>query len=235
MDFHADRFRSVCNWGESLSSERIEGIFIHRARESDLRCDSPIESLFWAAWVARYDFQAILYRGTSGYGGKSNLVTLYKGLWNIPSQSDLEGYDDYVGQVDLIGTQVPIGDYRVDFIILRAARPSFPGPLIISPVVIVECDGHDFHERTKEQASRDKERDRVLQCMGYNVLRFTGSEIWRDVNSCAEQVDWFLEESISRSIASIQKNGITNGLDRESHGTVQAPEVHSAEKENALV
>ena len=48
----------------------------------------------------------------------------------------------------------------------------------------VECDGHDFHEKTKEQAARDKKRDRDLQALGYRVLRFSGSEIYRDVNAC---------------------------------------------------
>ena len=33
----------------------------------------------------------------------------------------------------------------------------------------MECDGHDFHERTKEQASSDKKRDRSLQAAGFLV------------------------------------------------------------------
>jgi very-short-patch-repair endonuclease len=53
--------------------------------------------------------------------------------------------------------------------------------------MIVECDGHEFHERTKEQASRDKERDRALQSAGFLVFRFSGADIWRDVFACATQ------------------------------------------------
>jgi very-short-patch-repair endonuclease len=52
----------------------------------------------------------------------------------------------------------------------------------------VECDGHDFHERTKEQAQRDKSRDRALALDGWTVMRFTGSEIWRNARGCASQV-----------------------------------------------
>ncbi|MGG3012260.1 hypothetical protein ABEO98_22600 [Brevibacillus parabrevis] len=37
----------------------------------------------------------------------------------------------------------------------------------------IECDGHEFHEKTKEQAARDKQRDRDLQSMGYRALRCT--------------------------------------------------------------
>lgn len=54
--------------------------------------------------------------------------------------------------------------------------------------VIVECDGHDFHERTKEQAARDRARDRTLQRLGYVILRFTGREIWTDPMRCADEV-----------------------------------------------
>lgn len=51
--------------------------------------------------------------------------------------------------------------------------------------VIVEFDGHDFHERTKEQAEHDKKRDRKLTSLGYQILRFTGREVWRDPMACA--------------------------------------------------
>jgi very-short-patch-repair endonuclease len=52
--------------------------------------------------------------------------------------------------------------------------------------VIVECDGHDFHERTPKQAEHDRKRDRKLIELGYVVLRFTGREIWRDPMKCAQ-------------------------------------------------
>lgn len=54
--------------------------------------------------------------------------------------------------------------------------------------LVVECDGHEFHERTKDQAKRDRSRDRRLQESGYLVFRFTGSEIYRDAFGCALQV-----------------------------------------------
>lgn len=55
----------------------------------------------------------------------------------------------------------------------------------------VECDGHDFHERTKDQAKKDRSRDRDLQSDGFTVYRFTGSEIWRDPLKCSQQIfDW---------------------------------------------
>jgi hypothetical protein len=48
----------------------------------------------------------------------------------------------------------------------------------------VEVDGHDFHERTKEQASRDRSRDREALIAGWDVVRFTGSDVYRDARRC---------------------------------------------------
>ena len=72
----------------------------------------------------------------------------------------------YGGYVETL-PQVQVGRYRVDFMV-RFFDEKF----------IVECDGHDFHERTKQQAQHDKQRDRFLQAEGFKVFRFTGSEIW---------------------------------------------------------
>lgn len=78
-----------------------------------------------------------------------------------------------------VTTQARIDEYRVDFLLICT---------VWNVSVVIECDGHEFHERTKEQAQRDRSRDRTLQAMGYLVLRFTGSEIWRDPWGCAEQI-----------------------------------------------
>jgi very-short-patch-repair endonuclease len=68
-----------------------------------------------------------------------------------------------------------IGKYRVDFLV---EEYDFYGRKSLGQFVI-ECDGHDFHEKTKEQAAKDKKRDRELQSLGLKVFHFTGSEIWR--------------------------------------------------------
>lgn len=54
--------------------------------------------------------------------------------------------------------------------------------------IIVECDGHDFHERTKDQAARDRKRDRYFQRLGVKVLRFTGKELRHHADKCAAEV-----------------------------------------------
>lgn len=80
----------------------------------------------------------------------------------------------------LVQRQYKLLDWRADFV--------FSIPSISDKKVIVECDGHDFHERTKEQAARDRSRDRAAQEAGHMMLRYTGSEIYRDPMVCAENV-----------------------------------------------
>ena len=73
--------------------------------------------------------------------------------------------------------QATIGDYRADFLIEFSGRK-----------IVVECDGHDFHEKTKAQAAHDRARDRYMQGLGYRVYRYTGSEIWKDVQKCVQEI-----------------------------------------------
>lgn len=71
--------------------------------------------------------------------------------------------------------------YRVDFMFEYHSKNK-------DKVVIVECDGHDFHEKTKQQAAKDKKRDRDLIKEGYIVLHFTGSEIYKDPKLCVIEI-----------------------------------------------
>lgn len=90
-----------------------------------------------------------------------------------------------------IERQYPIGDYRADFLVRFS-----DGDKVLSEVV-VECDGHDYHERTKEQAERDKKRDRAMVAAGYTVFRFTGRELHRDPHKCAEEVLDFTQRDLA--------------------------------------
>lgn len=75
--------------------------------------------------------------------------------------------------------QVKIGEYRVDFLVAIRTLELGTG------YFAVELDGHDFHEKTKDQVARDKSRDRYLQSRGVAVFRFSGSEVWKDPAGCA--------------------------------------------------
>lgn len=64
---------------------------------------------------------------------------------------------------------------------------------------VVECDGHDFHQKTKQQVKRDNEREMRLKLLGYDVLRFSGTQIYENPMKCANDViDYALTKIKSR-------------------------------------
>ncbi|MBN2771781.1 MAG: DUF559 domain-containing protein [Spirochaetes bacterium] len=52
----------------------------------------------------------------------------------------------------------------------------------------IYADGHTYHERTEYQALRDRKIDRVLQGLGYVVLRYTGKEIREEMDTVIEDI-----------------------------------------------
>jgi very-short-patch-repair endonuclease len=78
--------------------------------------------------------------------------------------------------------QAKVLKYRADFLVEVMRKEEVVGK------IVVECDGHDFHERTAYQAERDRSRDREMAAAGYVVFRFTGREIYRSPTSCAIDV-----------------------------------------------
>jgi very-short-patch-repair endonuclease len=91
-----------------------------------------------------------------------------------------------------------IGSYRPDFVASIACGD-------YSCSVIVECDGHEFHDRTKDQVSKDKARDRQLLAFA-PTMRFSGSDIYRDAYQCWVEVAVFLAR---RAIAGVREKRIS--------------------------
>ena len=82
--------------------------------------------------------------------------------------------------------------YRLDFAIMNAA-----GGLYLA----VEVDGHQWHEATQRQVQSDKSRDRKLTAAGWQVLRFTGSEVYRDAAACVREVRELIARRRAASVA----------------------------------
>lgn len=145
---------------------------------ADKICESPIEKVLAAAlWL----FNA--RRGSNYFQG---LCFLNWESWNALAHLTFE---KFLSEIDgakhlYVSPQVEIGGYRVDFMFGGKIRGE-------THLLAVECDGHEYHEKTKEQAMRDKSRDRDLLGRGVPVMRFTGSEIWKDPTACVEQVDLY--------------------------------------------
>lgn len=78
--------------------------------------------------------------------------------------------------------QPTCGPFRADFAIVpRGTTPREPLPLI------AEVDGFEFHDASRAKARFDRRRDRYLIERGSTVLRFAGSEIWKDAAGCAAE------------------------------------------------
>ena len=82
----------------------------------------------------------------------------------------------------ILTPQVNIRGYRADFTLT-----DIPGVPLLK--IVIELDGHEWH-KTVEQRNEDYRRDRVLMKAGWQVIRFTGAEVYGDCAKCvAETVD----------------------------------------------
>jgi len=70
--------------------------------------------------------------------------------------------------------QHSVGKYRLDF-------------AIPDKRIAIELDGHEYH-KTKYQRTHDAKRDRWLYGQGWHVLRFTGTEIYQDLDRCIDEI-----------------------------------------------
>lgn len=52
----------------------------------------------------------------------------------------------------------------------------------------VYTDGHNYHERTVDQATRDRSIDRKLQDLGFGVKRFTTKEIKTNIDQIVKEI-----------------------------------------------
>ena len=78
------------------------------------------------------------------------------------------------------------GTYTVDFSVTKIGTKS--------PILAIELDGHEFHEKTREQAKSDKSRERAIVSSGIPVFRFTGSEIFQNTRRCVIEISDYLNK-----------------------------------------
>lgn len=78
----------------------------------------------------------------------------------------------FVPQLDVEG-----GRFRLDF-----GDPA--------RMVGIELDGYEHHS-SRDQFTKDRERQRQLELMGWRILRFSGREVHQDARKCVDQaIDW---------------------------------------------
>lgn len=152
-------------------------------------CESEVEKIFLAALVAESQMDSDISLPHVGWLGDD--VSAFV-------RDQLDGFlwskvEERGPTPITVLMQVPVGEYRADFLIYGISAHSADPSKWLRIKLIVECDGHEFHEKTKAQAQRDKKRDRTLTTMGFTVMRFTGSEIWRDPRKCVLEAIKFVQ------------------------------------------
>ena len=155
-----------------------------RANYGDL---SPIEKLMRGAFLAKQIH--------SSHWLSVDFLNSEPGQFSLEKLNGLSPHA-FEGWRLTVFPQVAIGPYRADFVVLASIKDNDTGDELSRPLLVVECDGHEFHEKTKEQAARDKARDRYMTGLHVPVMRFTGREIWRSPTDCVEEVMAYFEELI---------------------------------------
>ena len=164
------------------AEEIVRGIVV--ARDRALRdllalCESPIEAILLAALCARWEGRVSVSR---------------KGL--VAQVGDDAGLRIVVEPQHVIQTQT--ATYRADLFafVTRSQLETDPERW---GATVIEVDGHEFHERTKEQAATDRRRDRALVGEGMRVVRFTGSEVFAAPGACAKEIDELMRRTARSS------------------------------------
>lgn len=130
---------------------------------SAIRTDSPIEEDFVAAMMAV---------------GSGRVVFVPQAKLE---QLKVKAAEDEMGTKVYMSSQVAIGMYRADFVLVTHFSA------VSSKVLCVECDGEAFHRATTEQRLSDKARDNYMLARGVDTLRFSGARLKRDAFMCARE------------------------------------------------
>ena len=120
-----------------------------------------------------YLTDSILYFNINDNFCESSIERLFLETFDAIRTKNIHTMYDY-----WLNPQVEIGNYRVDFELINHKDKK----------IIVECDGHEFHQKSKQQIEKDNQRERDLKKLGYEVVRFSGSEIFKDAEKCVEDL-----------------------------------------------
>lgn len=155
-------------------------------------CESPAEQNFLAA-VIEYFGLRYNENSKSGQAKFDSVTPACSGLFTliVEPQVKIQSMDS---------------SYRVDFVfsLMRFAKngvPRFWGK------TVVEIDGHEFHEKTKLQASRDKKRDRDILSEGFVTMRFSGSDVYHRAFECVEEIEFHLDRTANEVVNSHEDRG----------------------------
>ena len=127
------------------------------------------------------------YREMTGDETMENFETFFNrkielGLYSKEDYNEFEYHrivvDNFIWNSYHLTLQAGFPDYKING---KSTRVDIliwcPGDENIK--LIVECDGFKYHN-SKDAFEKDRKRDRLFKSKGYQVIRFSGTEIYRD-------------------------------------------------------
>ena len=174
----------------NLVASNHRDLFLYDTEPALVICESPIEQLFLTAFRTLVEINE--------YEGTEELID-----------------DEYLCNGIFVFPQKQIGKYRTDFAMLFLKDGKVPitwrkGTIKKDDAkeikrLVVELDGHEFHDKDEKQRRYEKARDRHLQKLGYKVFRYTGSEICQNpFKAAAECIAYLANDDEQELLASIE-------------------------------
>ena len=148
----------------SESYGRISADRFYDSVKSDLYergISSPIEDIFYISLIFKCHEMGYPVNPYPDYDKSSQKVIYPDGIYIYP--------------------QYKVGKYIVDFLVSYQCGDHLSE-------IVVELDGHKFHDKNKKQRAYEKSRDRYLVKQGYKVFHYTGSEIFNNPFDVSHEV-----------------------------------------------
>lgn len=83
--------------------------------------------------------------------------------------------------------------YVVDFLIDTIIDDN--KEILMKKPLVIELDGLEYHSK-KKQINYDYRRENDLKLLGYDIIRFTGSQVYKDPYACLDIVHLYIHNMI---------------------------------------
>lgn len=168
------RFSSVSQSLENMRTTDSENLYLQRLFDEQTGSKNPMEFIEALESTPNVPEQEKKRRASLHFMWR---MLGFKDKFHISMQSGIE-------EITVEGHHI-----RPDILIWMPSRPEFK--------LIVECDGYAFHS-DKSSFTRDRVRDRQLKSHDYEVLRFSGLEIYHNPVETAMELVAYLDKRFKR-------------------------------------
>lgn len=189
-------FMALCDKAKALIFDAIFYSFNDNERNNFIElfnmCDllgynmTPVEQIFWVAYCI-YSIKLDKYQDV---GWLTDAFPIPINLCFIEEMRAEE-------ELFIDGRKIK-PDFIMDFSRLNIDGYSVY-PLLKDLKYVVEIDGFEYHSN-KKQMNYDYQRENTLKLNGYNVVRFTGSQVFRQPYNCVHDFVSIVVNDINKAI-----------------------------------